>query len=174
MDRNEFQVPEDFMVFLDQHEAKQASAAARAQTQRKHARAKEKRRRETRAKNALRDLEYARIIFGWVADFRQSAAGQRAFNGLPVTYRPDKLLNFFTWRPSGWGYSLDILAESIRWYRYGPGAVSVYCDTPEKLAESAQDAPAGMLKAACDAIENGDVWTYIKMDLALFSNKIVR
>lgn len=164
---HEFSVPSEFEEYLDQHEVRKQELTEKIGREKQQKQRATKRKETARRKRAAEDLPYAELIFEWVRQFRESTAGRRAIAAVPPKSRPDKTLTFFEWHP-GWGYSLSISGQRIRWYRFGPGSKDVYCENPKQLASAAQCAGPGMLKACLEAIQNGEVWKWIKKDLNLF------
>lgn len=165
-----FGIPDSFAGSLKNYEAKQKMVAEKEKQ--KCEREKEKRhcRKETQKRNAEKDLKYAKMIFEWAGNFRKSPEGKRAFDIARTSRRGEASLCFFSHARS---YSLYVNKGSIRWYRWGPGSDEHYCTTPQKLAWYAQDGSnckEGFLKAAFQAIQNGNVWNYINEELQLLTN----
>ena len=114
--------------------------------------------------DAEKDLPYARIIWEWITKFKASPEGKRSLDIIAgAKCGNNKLLNFFEWHHHDWGYDLCMAVEeySFRLYRFGPGGHDWYSGCPEQLTAQAQEVPAGILKACCEAIENGEVYNWI-------------
>lgn len=165
-------VPASFRKFLIAQEKKHKELFDRKGESQKEQAAHKTYRGEMKERQCAANLPYAEVLFEWRRQFLANNTGKRAIS-LITTYRPDVMLAFFTWHPlmvDSTTYSLFIIPDGIRWYRWGPGSQEELCFIPEDLARAAASETPRMLADACNAIKTGEIWHWIAKDIELCIN----
>jgi len=160
-------IPNALSNYIERHQEKRTESTDKFERKQVEKRNEEATKERELEKRAMGDIEYAKHIYDWVQEFRESETGSKILNLLPRHCRPDRGLSFFVWNP-GWHYSLSTTDKGIEWYRYGPGSETICTQTPEELSYVSNKETPGMLKGAYNAIENGRVWVYIRKEMRLF------